>query len=172
MTTSEGSTTVRKHARVSSLDQLAFDRMVQSGTKPDSGGTAQKVSKSMFNLRTAASSDEDKKTGKPRGEVVRKRPPSGRKTGIHDGNLYLTRDLESGEEEVVVCNHGNNGTVGQLASTQVRDGGRKSPFPPRLLLVSSKIRNSAMLRSALQQNVVCVQYRYDSSSLEEILSEY
>ncbi|XP_064595853.1 serine/threonine-protein kinase Nek9-like [Liolophura sinensis] len=110
-----------------------------------------------------------KRQGKSRGEVVRKRPPSGRKTGIHDGNLYLTRDLESGEEEVVVCNQGNSGNVGQLVSTQVRDGGRKSPLPPRLLLVSSKIRNSAMLRSALQQNVICVQYRYDSSSLEEIL---
>lgn len=41
----------------------------------------------------------------------------------------------------------------------------------RLLLVSSKIRNSSVMKNALLPNVIFVQYKYDSSSLESILGK-
>ena len=42
----------------------------------------------------------------------------------------------------------------------------------RLLIVSSKIRNSNAFRSAVLPNVVFVQYKYESTSVEILGSKY
>lgn len=49
--------------------------------------------------------------------------------------------------------------------------GQSPPENPlhRLLLVSSKIRNSSVMKNALLPNVIFVHYKYDSSTLESIL---
>ena len=44
--------------------------------------------------------------------------------------------------------------------------------PLRLVIISSKLRNTTALRHALQSSVVLVQYKYDSSTLEGILSKF
>ena len=45
-------------------------------------------------------------------------------------------------------------------------------LPLRLVIISSKLRNTTAVRHALQSNVVLVQYKYDSSTLEGILSKF
>ena len=43
--------------------------------------------------------------------------------------------------------------------------------PPRLLLVSTKIRNSVYFRHSIKPNVIFVQYKYDSMTTEGILGK-
>ena len=77
------------------------------------------------------------------------------------------------------------GTDGTVAAAVARDdavsvdevyGGRDVPVRPnvalRLLVVSSKIRNSSALRHALHPNVVCVCYNFDNHSLDDLLGVY
>jgi len=44
--------------------------------------------------------------------------------------------------------------------------------PIRLVIVSSKLRNTSAIRMAIKPNVVFIQYKYYTSSLEGILGEY
>ncbi|XP_060073259.1 uncharacterized protein LOC132553034 [Ylistrum balloti] len=77
-----------------------------------------------------------------------------------------SRDLESTEEEVVICYQDEAVTVGETGA----GNSAKTEAPPRLMIVSSKIRNSMALRHAILPNVIFVQYKCDSTSLEGILS--
>jgi hypothetical protein len=51
-------------------------------------------------------------------------------------------------------------------SSQMEVGGS-----PRLLLVSTKIRNSVYFRHSIKPNVIFVQYKYDSMTTEGILGK-
>ena len=42
---------------------------------------------------------------------------------------------------------------------------------PRLVIISSKLRNTSAIRHALQPNVNFVQYKYDNCTLEGLLGE-
>ncbi|XP_021355161.1 uncharacterized protein LOC110451456 [Mizuhopecten yessoensis] len=77
-----------------------------------------------------------------------------------------SRDLESTEEEVVICYQDEAVTVGETGA----GNSVKTEEPPRLMVVSSKIRNSMALRHAILPNVIFVQYKFDSASLEGILN--
>ncbi|XP_069103120.1 uncharacterized protein [Argopecten irradians] len=96
----------------------------------------------------------------PSGGPVRWSKESAGKS-IKDGS----RDLESTEEEVVIGYQDNVMTVGETGA----GNSIKTEAPARLMIVSSKIRNSLALRHAILPNVILVQYKYDSTSLEGIL---
>ncbi|XP_041376669.1 uncharacterized protein LOC121389122 [Gigantopelta aegis] len=50
-----------------------------------------------------------------------------------------------------------------------RDAAVKTDVQLRLLVISSKIRNTSALRHALHANVICVCYNYDSHTLDDLL---
>lgn len=50
-------------------------------------------------------------------------------------------------------------------------GQSEAALPIRLLLVSSKIRNASAIQQALNSDVIMLPYKYDSSTLENILGE-
>ena len=52
-----------------------------------------------------------------------------------------------------------------------RSGGESTPLPPRLMVISSRVKNISVLQNALQNNVVCVQFKYEQTTLDGILGE-
>jgi hypothetical protein len=85
-------------------------------------------------------------------------------------------DADSGSEScrcksISEVNDKNRSFVDQKAnsfvesrSSSVGDGGSD-----RLLVVSSKIKNGSIMQSAILQNIVFVQYKYETSSLDSCL---
>ena len=79
-------------------------------------------------------------------------------------------DSRGNEEEVVISY--------QDEAVDIADTGAGNQdvdvedLPLRLVIISSKLRNTTAVRHALQSNVVLVQYKYDSSTLEGILSKF
>ena len=79
-------------------------------------------------------------------------------------------DSRGNEEEVVISY--------QEEAVDIADTGAGNQdvdvedLPLRLVIISSKLRNTTAVRHALQSNVVLVQYKYDSSTLEGILSKF
>jgi len=48
----------------------------------------------------------------------------------------------------------------------------KTEAPPRLMIISSKIRNSSAMKNAILPSVVAVQYKYESTTLDSLLGKF
>ena len=80
---------------------------------------------------------------------------------------FGSTDSRTNEEEVIIAYRDE--------AVDIADTGAGNPeqievgSAPRLVIVSSKLRNTTALRHALQPNVNLVQYKYDSCTLEDLL---
>ena len=52
-----------------------------------------------------------------------------------------------------------------------QDSKNEMASPPRLVVVSNKIKNSILMQSAVQHNVSFILYKYDSSTLDSLLGK-
>lgn len=77
----------------------------------------------------------------------------------------------AGNEEEVVISYRDEAV--DIAETGAGNQDLETEDTPlRLVIISSKLRNTSAVRHALQPNVVLVQYKYDSSTLDGILSKF
>lgn len=97
-----------------------------------------------------------------------KRSGSGRVKGAVGesgrGTVETLNEASAGYAE----NGGKKDNVGK--STRKQESNSNSP-PPRLLVVSSKIKNCAVINAAVLPNVTFVQYKYETATLDGVLGE-
>ncbi|XP_048236777.1 uncharacterized protein LOC124117551 isoform X2 [Haliotis rufescens] len=137
------------------------------GTSPENGNDRQ-ISRSLQNLTSNTSHD-----GNDTGTRAQKhrRTQSQSVVSPTNGNFLTVPELHSGANGGRQADSGDDDTYIVVRDNAVDIDdiyGGKEKLPPRLLVVSSKIRNSAIIRNAIHSNITYVQYNYDTITLDEL----
>ena len=98
---------------------------------------------------------------------------SGKEEGRRMGSGQRSRNTsESSFHEDARMISEDGGRRDTLSARSMRRQESNLNAPPRLLVVSSKIKNSSVMNAAVLSNVVYVQYKYESTTLESLLSKF
>ena len=80
--------------------------------------------------------------------------------------------IEIDDKATDISEDGGRGNKKVPRQDSSRGGAEKLDTPSRLLIVSSKIKHYTAIQNALHSNVIFVQYKYESSTLDGILGRY
>jgi len=104
-------------------------------------------------------------------------------SGSRKSRREQTVGIDCDDDNAAVDRHAPNFTVsdGEQTTDRKRTIDRSSSLtairsdsdaPLRLIVVSSKIRNSSVMHSAVLVNVVFVQYKYESATIDSCLGKF
>ena len=93
-----------------------------------------------------------------------------RERGDGEEGRRANRDGEETSRRRQDSEHADTPRVEHSSTKSVRRQQSDSNAPPRLLIVSSKIRNSSVMSAAVLSNIVFLQYKYESTTLDSLLT--
>lgn len=135
---------------------------------PHARSPTHRETKSLHDLHLAVKNSEDKRvTEFLTSDESKIRPQSKGKTtktdNVADSEFESTGVPLQIQDEAAVLGDVGGGQSNDSSQTEVGE-------PPRLLLVSTKIRNSIYFRHSIKPSVIFVQYKYDSMTTDGILA--
>eukprot|EP00105_Crassostrea_gigas_P014523 XP_011431211.1 PREDICTED: uncharacterized protein LOC105330955 isoform X2 [Crassostrea gigas] len=135
---------------------------------PHERSPTRRETKSLHDLHLAVQNSEDKRvTEFLTSDESQIRPPSKGKTtktdNVADSEFESTGVPLQIQDEAAVLGDVGGGHSNDSSQTEVGES-------PRLLLVSTKIRNSIYFRHSIKPSVIFVQYKYDSMTTDGILA--
>ncbi|XP_062601424.1 uncharacterized protein LOC134263131 isoform X2 [Saccostrea cucullata] len=131
------------------------------------GSPSRRETKSLHDLQLAVRNSEEKKvteflTSCGSQIKIQTKGQISKPESIPDSGFEGSGSPPQFQDEAAILGKVGGGQSNDSSQTDVGE-------PPRLLLVSTKIRNSIYFRHSIKPNVIFVQYKYDSMTTEGIL---